>query len=125
MGGFARLFSPSPDGVGVAFFSFGLLMVVGFSVARLRLPWWPLHPVLFLVWTTGHAQGQAASFFLGWLLKTVVTKYGGVGTYRRLRPLMFGLIAGEMLAGVGMSAVGGLYYWITGQPPASHAVMMG
>jgi hypothetical protein len=120
-----RLSSISPDGTGSAFFLFGLVAVMSVSFARLRLPWWPVHPVLFLVWTTGHAQGLAASFFLGWLVKAIVMKYGGIVTYRRLRPLMFGLIAGEMLAGIGMSAVGAVWYLFTGTPPAVHPVMMG
>ncbi len=30
----------------------GVALVLGFSVCRLRYSWWPLHPIMFLVWGT-------------------------------------------------------------------------
>jgi hypothetical protein len=54
---------------------------------------------------------------VGWAIKVLVTKYGGASWYQRLKPFMFGLIAGEMLGGL-MPMVVGLVYWlVTGQLP--------
>ena len=39
------------------------------------------------------------SFVLAWLAKSVVLRYGGVGTYQRLKPAALGLIAGEAAIG--------------------------
>jgi hypothetical protein len=54
-----------------------------------------------------------------------VTKYGGMGLYQRLKPLMFGLIAGDMLGGVTASAIGAAYYFATGKPPVYFQIMAG
>lgn len=123
--GWKRFSRVSPSRTAVIFFGAGLAFVLLFSAGRLRLPWWPLHPVLFLVWTTGHARGLAASFLLGWLVKVLVTKYGGMSVYRRLKPLMFGLIAGDMVGGVIVSVVGAIYYFMTGHIPVNFSIMGG
>ena len=41
------------------------------------------------------------SFFLGWLAKFLIMRYGGPGLYLRLKPVALGMIAGEaIVAGV-------------------------
>jgi len=99
---------------------FGFVMVLVFAFLRLRLPWWPLHPVLFLVWATWSMSTYAWSFLLGWSIKAGCMRFGGPGTVRRLRPLMFGVIAGEMAAAVVFAAVGIIYYTATGRPPVPY-----
>jgi hypothetical protein len=47
----------------------------------------------------------------------------GRATHQRLRPLMIGFIAGEMLAGVLLLLFGALYYFATGQPPVPYRVL--
>ena len=100
----------------IAFFS-TLFLVVLFMFLRIRLVWWPLHPVLFLVMGTYHAKMLAFSFALGWLIKVLVTRFGGARTYQKFKPLMIGLIAGEMLAGVLFMLFGFYYYFMHGTPP--------
>ena len=36
------------------------------------------------------------SVFLGWLIKSLILKYGGVKLYRAVRPFFFGLILGHI-----------------------------
>ena len=38
--------------------------------------------------------------FLAWVLKGVITRYGGVRTYVRLRPVFLGFVFGEFFAAV-------------------------
>ena len=40
---------------------------------------------------------MAWSFLIGWVIKIVVTRYGGARLYKRLKPLMIGLIVGDVL----------------------------
>ena len=115
--GWRRLLKMSPAPSSVIGFGVGLALVLAFAVTRLRLPKWPLHPVLFLVWSSYPGKWLAASFLLGWAIKVLVTKYGGVSLYQRLKPLMFGLIAGEMLGGLTPIMVGLVYWLATGQLP--------
>lgn len=115
--------SPHPQGL-VAFFSAAGLVLL-FSFLRLRYNNWPLHPVMFLVWSTYAGNSFAQSFLIGWLIKTMITKFGGAGIYQKCKPIMFGLIAGEMLGGVIPMIVSLIYYLITGDTPKPFAIMPG
>ncbi len=99
---------------------FGFVGVLLFSFLRLRLPRWPLHPVLFLVWVTWPMYVFSYSILLGWLVKTLSIRFGGYALVQRLRPLMFGVIGGEILGALLFMAVGALYYLVTGKPPIAY-----
>lgn len=92
----------------------GLAMALGLSMLRLRFTWWPLHPVMLLVWGTFPLHVLAPSFFLGWLLKTGVTTFGGGRTYRSAKPFFIGMIAGEFAASLFWLVIGLIYYLQTG-----------
>jgi hypothetical protein len=105
--------NPSPEflwSVGI-----GLALVFATGFLRLRYTWWPLHPVIFLVWGTYPMANFSHSFLLGWLIKTVITRFGGAKAHRRAVPLMIGLIAGDLLGGLLWMAYGAAYYGVTGQ----------
>jgi hypothetical protein len=107
-----RPLTPCIVGFGI---TFGLTWL--FTILRHRFAWWPFHPVMFLVLASWQSTYIAFSLLLGWGIKAAVTKYGGAMTYQRLRPVMIGLIAGELLAGVMPVIVGTVYYLVTGTPP--------
>jgi len=92
----------------------GLALVLAFSVLRLRYTWWPIHPILFLVWGTYPIAMFHASIFIGFVIKAIVTKLGGGGAYNRVKPLMVGVIAGDLLGGLGFMVAGAIRYGITG-----------
>ena len=77
---------------------------------------------MFLLWQNYPGGVMAASFLLGWLIKTLVTKFGGARSYQQFKPLMVGLIAGDLLAGVIVFLVGTGVYAITGQPPGQFQI---
>lgn len=108
-------FQPKENFVGA--FVFGIVAVFIFSFLRLRIPKWPLHPVLFLLWATYPMSTTANSFLLGWFIKKCVVRFGGIGMARDLKPLMIGVIAGEILAAVVFMIVGFIYYLNTGNIP--------
>jgi len=95
----------------------GVALVVLCSVLRLRFSWWPLHPVLFLVWTTYPLRMFSTSFLIGWFVKTMVTRLGGHRAYEACRPLMFGAIAGDVLGALLFMIVGAVSYAQTGTLP--------
>ena len=94
-----------------------------FIFCRLRFTWWPLHPVLFLVWQNYPGGVMAPSFLIGWFIKVMVTRYGGAGGYQSLKPLMIGLIAGDVLGAVMPLIIGGIKFMITGEPPMKYNFM--
>lgn len=75
--------------------------------------------------STGPARVMAFSFIIGWLIKVAVTRYGGPRLYQNLKPLMIGLIAGDMLGGFIPMIIGLIYYLVTGLPPAQFSTMPG
>jgi len=103
----------------------GLVLVLVVSAGRLRFAHWPLHPILFLIWHTYPGKAFAASFLIGWFIKRTITKYGGARLYQDLKPLMFGLIAGDMLGGIIPIVIGAIYYLITGELPVKFSIMPG
>ena len=102
------------------FFGAGAVLVLTVSFLRLRISWWPIHPVLFLVWSTYPLMCFSHSFLMGWALKTVVVRMGGHGLFRKCMPFMFGAIAGEILGALVFTAAGAIYYAVTGQMPRSY-----
>jgi len=123
--GLARFLSLEPDWQLIAFAGGGFLLAVTFSVLRLRFTWWPLHPMLFLVWRSYAGRCLAWSFLEGWFLKVMVTRYGGAKGYQQLKPLIFGLIAGDMLGAFVPFLIGMLYYLITGTTPPPYYITPG
>jgi len=95
----------------------GFLLVLICAGMRLRFTWWPIHPVMFLVWGSWPIMLYGHSFLLGWLIKQCVTRLGGAEGYRKVRPFMIGIIAGEMLSGILFMGIGGAYYLATGLKP--------
>ena len=104
-------------------FGITLGLVLLFGAARLRFPRWPFHPVMFLILGTFQSHTLAFSFLVGCAIKVVVTKYGGASAYQRLKPLMIGVIAGDMLGGLLPMVIGAIYYACTGEPPKLFKVL--
>ena len=123
--GFERLSMIRLDGELIGWTIAGFALVIVASIARLRLPWWPIHPVLFLVWGTFPLSKFAFSFLLGWLLKLAVMRSGGAKGYHQLKPLMIGLIGGELLAALLWAAVGAAYFFITNHQPEAIRIFPG
>ena len=88
----------------------GLAIVLFLSMMRLRHHWWPIHPVLFLIWGTFPGCELAASFLVGWMLKVGITTFGGGQNYTKNKPLFVGVIAGEFAAGMVWLIVGIIYF---------------
>lgn len=81
-----------------------LAMAVGFVITlilmalKLRFVWWPLHPVAFptaLGWLT---MEMMIPFFLVWVFKVLLLRYGGLRAHRRAFPFFLGLLAGGLSA---------------------------
>ncbi len=123
--GIDRLKLVRPEKGALPWLLVGIVLVVGVAAARLRLPWWPLHPVAFLVWGTYPITQFAFAFLVGWAVKVAVLRTGGVKSYHEVKPLMVGAIAGELLAALTWMIVGATYYSRYGLEPMSYRVFPG
>lgn len=122
LNGIERLNAIRPQKGALGWVSTGLLLVLVCAWARLRFAWWPLHPVIFMVFGSVAAMRFAASFFIGWAIKASVVRLGGSRSYHLVQPLMIGLIAGEILAVLVWTVAGAVYYWVTNTAPPRYDI---
>lgn len=64
-------------------------------VMQRQFMWWQLHPIGYVMGAVYSSYFLWSCMFIGWFLKFLILKSGGIGYYRRLRPLFLGLIVGE------------------------------
>lgn len=64
---------------------------------RQSLFWFP-HPIGYILLFNPLLAAIWFSFFIGWVIKSAVVKYGGKSSFDMLRPIFIGLIFGELLA---------------------------
>ena len=88
-----------PNWVGLGGIVSGFLFATFLMIMRFRFVWWQFHPIGYAIaadWTTGLIW---LPLLIGWLLKTLLIRYGGPKTYRRMLPTALGLILGEFAVG--------------------------
>jgi hypothetical protein len=74
---------------------------------RHRFLWFPLHPAGYaLSLSPWNATWYWFSVLVGWLLKVLVLKCGGLRAYRRARPFFIGIVLGEFMMGAVWSLLG-------------------
>jgi hypothetical protein len=82
-------------------FSWGAIAVCGavftaiLMFLRRTIWWWGLHPIGYILAQSWETERIWFSFFIGWLLKRSVLKFGGAGLFRKYRLFFLGLIFGE------------------------------
>ena len=121
--GWERFARARPHVGGVIAFASTFTLVLVFTACRMRFPKFPLHPVLFVVLGSYQSRYMGFSFLVGWMVKSAVVKYGGGTLYSRLKPLMLGLIAGEMMSGAVTMVIGAVYYLIQDKPPMPYIIL--
>jgi hypothetical protein len=80
----------------IFWFGFGGILTSLMMIARARLAWFPFHPAGYLMSLTWPGQALWASICAGWTLKTLITRYGGLDTYRSATPFFLGLVMGDI-----------------------------
>jgi Family of unknown function (DUF6785)/Domain of unknown function (DUF6784) len=79
--------------------------IVGFAIAmflqwmRVRVPWWPFHPLGFAVTSSWEINLVWMPLFIAWVLKAVLLRYTGLKGFRASIPFFFGLILGQFVVG--------------------------
>ncbi len=75
---------------------FGALLTWGMMLARSRFMWFPLHPIGYIMSLSYPTAVFWFSIFLGWMFKTLITRFGGGDAYRKTIPLFLGLALGDV-----------------------------
>ncbi len=89
---------------------FGIAFLLQF--ARVRLPWWPLHPLAFAVTSSWEINLVWLPLFIAWVFKSLILRYLGGAGFHRLLPFFFGLMLGQFVVG----SLWNIYGIAAGQP---------
>ncbi len=77
----------------------GIVFTLFLGVMRTKATWWLWHPVGYATATSWSMQLLWAPIFIAWLVKAIITRYGGAKAYRAAIPLFVGLVLGEFVIG--------------------------
>lgn len=88
-----------PDRAGSLAVAAGFAITSALTFLRMRLTWWPFHPVGYALANTPTMASTWVPFLIAWLCKALVLRYGGMRLYRRSLPFFLGLILGDFLNG--------------------------
>ncbi len=75
----------------------GAAFAVFLGAMRLRFWWWPFHPIGYMAAMCWGLHWYYMPFFIGWALKTLAIRYGGLRLYRSTVPIAVGVIVGDMV----------------------------
>ena len=84
-----------PDATDYGGFAVGIVVTILLVWARGHFSWFPLHPLAYAIVPTWSGFVFWFPFFLAWIIKSLVLRFGGAELYRRLSPFMLGMILGE------------------------------
>ncbi|HJN15623.1 MAG TPA: DUF6785 family protein, partial [Armatimonadota bacterium] len=70
--------------------------------AHRTLPWWPVHPLGYLMAAGYTSRVTWPGLLIGWSVKSMTNRFGGARSYFAVRPFFVGLLLGD---------VGGQAFW--------------
>ncbi len=93
----------------------GFLITTALLLLRSQFTWWAFHPVGYAIANTPTMNQIWLPFFIAWVLKIIVLRYGGIRLYRQSLPFFHGVIVGDFLAG-GLTTALGCFTGISAYP---------
>lgn len=83
------------------------------SVLRTNFIWFPFNPIGYLMSGMEWIMGLWGSFFIAWLVKFFILRYGGLTTFRQLQPVALGFIIGTAALSI-LSTIIAMVYFVFG-----------
>jgi len=77
----------------------GMVVMGSVILMHRRFVWWPIHPAGYATANSWAMYNMWFPFFVGWLSKALVLRYGGPDAYKKWRDFFLGLIFGDMVMG--------------------------
>jgi hypothetical protein len=110
-----RLTHMRPDHRFLVSAAIGFGLVLALAAIRLRFTWWPIHPLIIVMFGSfGFIGKYGGSFLIGWFIKAIITRLAGPSKYGELRPLMIGIVVGDLGSGFITTCTIWIYYLVTG-----------
>jgi hypothetical protein len=95
-----------PNATRIFYMGAGSAVVVALSVLRAKFLWWPFHPAGYALAVSYALDYFWFAFFIAWVLKALLIRYGGMKTHNQLIPFFLGLILGDFTIGSIWAIVG-------------------
>ena len=99
---------PKFQGWTAAWYGTGGVWVIASMFIRRSLFWFP-HPIGYMMMVNPLTQSIWFSFFIGWICKKLVVKYGGKATFDKAKTIFIGMIMGELMAILAWSILSMIY----------------
>jgi len=77
----------------------GSVIYVVLMIVRNQFIWWPFHPAGFVVSNSWGAHVGWFPILIGWLIKTIILRIGGIRAHSKAVPFFLGLMLGEFVVG--------------------------
>lgn len=90
----------------------GLVIIAILMFCRTQFTWWPFHPIGYALAGTSTMPWLWCATFVGWLIKLLIIRYGGMSGYKKYIPFFVGLILGDYITG-GVWAIYGSIMGVT------------
>lgn len=91
---------PKPANIpGIIFMGVGAGLVAAMTWMRTHYMWWPLHPAGYALGMNFGVEYFWTCTLIAWVIKLVITRYGGHKTHQKALPFFYGVILGEFLVG--------------------------
>jgi len=87
------------DSISTTFVTLGLAFTILLTFMRWKFIWWPLSPIGYAISGSYTMNIFWLSFLIGWGVKGLLLKQGGLKAHRQMTPFFLGLILGEFMMG--------------------------
>lgn len=98
--------SPATNIVWILHVALGAVMVVALSLMRGAFVNWPFHPAGYALAISFAMDYFWFAFFVAWLLKFLIIRYGGMKLHNAFVPFFLGLVLGDFFIGSVWAIVG-------------------
>ena len=97
------------DSTGLSFTAFASLFTLGLMFLRRQFIWFPFHPAGYALGLSAGMVWVWSAVCVGWFIKAILLKFGGLRLYREAAPFFVGVILGDFLTGTFWSLVGAVF----------------
>ena len=98
-----------PTGYAAYAVGIGFAFTVILNALRMRLPWFPFHPVGYAISSSWSLHQLWICMFIAWAVKLLLLRYGGLRLYRIAMPFFLGLVLGECIMGSVWAIIGMIF----------------
>ena len=88
-----------PNFTQLSYVAFGFLLVLFLRVMRGAFLWWPFHPAGYALAVSYAMDYFWFCFFLAWVAKLLIVRFGGMKAHNAAIPFFLGLILGDYITG--------------------------